>query len=380
MKYTNRREALLLLEDGTLYRGFALGKTGTMGGELCFNTGMTGYQEIYTDPSYYGQIIVNTTSHIGNYGTVSSDQESSKVKISGLVCNYFSQIYSRNTAEQSLQEYLERSGIVGIHGVDTRQIVKHIRDRGAMNAIISSEILDEAELTVRLRQVPPMDGLELSSEVSTKVPYVLGAEDTDLRIAVLDLGIKKSILNNFTARGGQFKVFPAHTTFREMENWKPSGYFISNGPGDPAAMPYAIQTVRDILAADKPVFGICLGHQLLAQASGISTFKMHNGHRGLNHPVKNLITGKGEITSQNHGFGVNGDAVRDSANVQVTHLNLNDNSVEGIRRKDKLAFSVQYHPESSPGPHDSRYLFDQFIRMIREERPAFQETASYKLS
>jgi carbamoyl-phosphate synthase small subunit len=296
------------------------------------------------------------------------------------VCNYFSQIYSRNTAEQSLQEYLERAGIVGIHGVDTRQIVKHIRNRGAMNAIISSEILDEAELTTRLREVPPMDGLELSSEVSTKVPYVLGTEGTDLRIAVLDLGIKKSILSNFTARGGQFKVFPAHTSFREMESWKPNGYFISNGPGDPAAMPYAIQTVRDILAADKPMFGICLGHQILAQASGIPTFKMHNGHRGLNHPVKNLITGKGEITSQNHGFGVNGDAVKDSAHVQVTHLNLNDNSVEGIRRKDKLAFSVQYHPESSPGPHDSRYLFDQFIQMIREERPAFEETTSFKLS
>jgi carbamoyl-phosphate synthase small subunit len=349
MKYTNRREALLLLEDGTLYRGFALGKTGTMGGELCFNTGMTGYQEIYTDPSYYGQIIVNTTSHIGNYGTVPSDQESSKVKISGLVCNYFSQIYSRNTAEQSLQEYLERAGIVGIHGVDTRQIVKHIRNRGAMNAIISSEILDEAELTTRLREVPPMDGLELSSEVSTKVPYVLGAEDTDLRIAVLDLGIKKSILSNFTARGGQFKVFPAHTTFREMEGWKPSGYFISNGPGDPAAMPYAIQTVRDILAADKPLFGICLGHQLLAQASGIPTFKMHNGHRGLNHPVKNLLTGKGEITSQNHGFGVNGDAVKDSANVQVTHLNLNDNSVEGIRRKGQAGVLGAVPPRIFPG-------------------------------
>jgi carbamoyl-phosphate synthase small subunit len=380
MKYTNRREALLLLEDGTLYRGFALGKTGTKGGELCFNTGMTGYQEIYTDPSYYGQIILNTTSHIGNYGTMPSDQESSKVKISGLVCNYFSQIYSRNTAEQSLQEYLERAGIVGIHGVDTRQIVKHIRSRGAMNAIISSEILDEAELTNRLREVPPMDGLELSSEVSTKVPYVLGSEETDLRVAVLDLGIKKSILSNFTARGGQCKVFPAHTSFREMESWKPTGYFISNGPGDPAAMPYAIQTVRDILAADKPLFGICLGHQILAQASGIPTFKMHNGHRGLNHPVKNLVSGKGEITSQNHGFGVNGDAVKDSHNVQVTHINLNDNTVEGIRRKDKMAFSVQYHPEASPGPHDSRYLFDQFIRMIREEKPAFEAAPSYKLS
>lgn len=380
MKYTNRREALLLLEDGTLYRGFALGKTGTMGGEICFNTGMTGYQEIYTDPSYYGQIILNTTSHIGNYGTVPSDQESSNVKISGLVCNYFSPIYSRNTAELSLQEYFERSGIVGISGVDTRQIVKHIRNRGAMNAIISSEILDEAELRVRLQVIPPMDGLELSSEVSTKVPYVLGSENTDLRVAVLDLGIKKSILSNLTSRGGTYKVFPARTSFNEMQQWKPDGYFISNGPGDPAAMPYAIQTVKEILAADKPLFGICLGHQLLAQASGIPTYKMHNGHRGLNHPVKNMISGKGEITSQNHGFGVSGEEIKDMSDVQVTHINLNDNSVEGIRRKDKMAFSVQYHPEASPGPHDSRYLFEQFIRMIREERPAFETASTYKVS
>ncbi len=380
MKYTNRREALLLLQDGTLYRGFALGKTGTMGGELCFNTGMTGYQEIYTDPSYYGQVILNTTSHIGNYGTVPSDQESSNVKISGLVCNYFSNIYSRNTAELSLQEYLERSGIVGISGVDTRQIVKHIRSRGAMNCVISSEILDETELRIKLQEIPSMDGLELSSEVSTKVPYILGTEDTDLKIAVLDLGIKKSILSNLTHRGGLYRVFPARTSFSEMQQWKPDGYFISNGPGDPAAMPYAIETVKEILAADRPLFGICLGHQILAQASGIPTYKMHHGHRGLNHPVKNMISGKGEITSQNHGFGVSEEEIKDTSNVQVTHINLNDNSVEGIRRKDKMAFSVQYHPESSPGPHDSRYLFDQFIRMIKEERPAYDTASAYKLS
>jgi carbamoyl-phosphate synthase small subunit len=225
-----------------------------------------------------------------------------------------------------------------------------------------------------------MDGLELSSEVSTKVPYVLGTEDTDMRIAVLDLGIKKSILSNLTQRGGLYKVFPARTSFSEMQQWKPDGYFISNGPGDPAAMPYAIETVKEILAADRPLFGICLGHQILAQASGIPTYKMHHGHRGLNHPVKNMISGKGEITSQNHGFGVSGEEIKDTSNVQVTHINLNDNSVEGIRRKDKMAFSVQYHPESSPGPHDSRYLFDQFIRMIKEERPAYDTASVYKLS
>ncbi|MCU0352501.1 MAG: glutamine-hydrolyzing carbamoyl-phosphate synthase small subunit [Cytophagales bacterium] len=364
MKYPTRTAALLMLEDGTLYRGFALGKIGTSGGELCFNTGMTGYQEIYTDPSYFGQIIVNTNSHIGNYGTVDEEQESAAVTISGMVCNAFSTIHSRNVADASLQSYFEKAGLVGIYGVDTRQIVQHIRSKGAMNAIISSEIESEAELREQLRQVPDMNGLELSSQVSTKQAYFVGDESAKHKVAVLDLGIKSSILKNMAARGVYCKVFPAKTPFTEMAAWNPNGYFISNGPGDPAAMPYAVETVKQALETEKPLFGICLGHQILALASGIETYKMHHGHRGLNHPVKNLLTGKGEITSQNHGFAVRGDMVRDFDHVEVTHMNLNDDTIEGIRRKDKPAFSVQYHPESSPGPHDSRYLFDDFVKMM----------------
>jgi carbamoyl-phosphate synthase small subunit len=367
MKYTPRKEALLLLADGTLFRGIALGKTGTIGGELCFNTGMTGYQEIYTDPSYFGQIILNTTSHIGNYGTLPSDQESDTVKISGLVCNHFSTVYSRNTANLSLQEYFEKAKIVGIGEVDTRQIVKHIRNKGAMNAIISSEILDVSVLQKRLHEVPPMNGLELSSQISTSKSFVVGKEEADFKVAVLDLGIKTSILENLTLRNIQCKVFPAKTTFDEMNNWNPDGYFISNGPGDPAAMEYAVETVRDILDTETPLFGICLGHQILALANDVSTYKLHNGHRGLNHPVKNIITGRGEITSQNHGFGVNEADVKKSKKVEVTHINLNDKSVEGIRMKNGRAFSVQYHPESSPGPHDSRYLFDDFVKLLKDK-------------
>lgn len=366
MKYPTRTEALLLLQDGTLYRGYALGKIGTTGGELCFNTGMTGYQEIYTDPSYYGQIIVNTNSHIGNYGTLNLEDESNSVKISGMVCNAFSSVHSRNVADASLQAYFEKAGITGIYGIDTRQIVRHIRSQGAMNAVISSEILDEAVLRQKLTEVPDMNGLELSSKVSTDKPYFIGSEDAPLKVAVLDLGIKQSILNNLAGRGVYCKVFPAKTSFEEMQQWNPDGYFISNGPGDPAAMPYAVDTVKDVLEAEKPMFGICLGHQILALASGIETYKMHHGHRGLNHPVKNLLTGKGEITSQNHGFAVKGDVVRDITNIEVTHMNLNDNTIEGIRRKDKPAFSVQYHPESSPGPHDSRYLFDDFVKLMQD--------------
>jgi carbamoyl-phosphate synthase small subunit len=367
MKYTPRKEALLLLADGTLFKGVALGKTGTIGGELCFNTGMTGYQEIYTDPSYYGQIILNTTSHIGNYGTLPSDQESSQVKISGLVCNHFSTIYSRHVSHESLQEYFERANIVGIGEVDTRQIVKHIRNKGAMNAIISSEILDVKALQEKLNEVPSMNGLELSSQISTLEPFYVGSEQAEFKVAVLDLGIKTSILKNLTERNIYCKVFPAKTPFEEMNQWKPDGFFISNGPGDPAAMPYAIETVRTIVQSETPLFGICLGHQLLGLANDISTYKLHNGHRGLNHPVKNIITGRGEITSQNHGFGISEEDVKKSKKVEATHVNLNDKSVEGIRQKNGRAFSVQYHPESSPGPHDSRYLFDDFAKMLKDK-------------
>jgi len=367
MKHMQQREALLVLQDGSVFRGLALGKIGTAGGEICFNTGMTGYQEIYTDPSYYGQVIINTTSHIGNYGVLqSAEQESGGVKIRAMVCNFFSQIHSRHLADGSLQEYFEKANIVGIHGVDTRQLVRYIRDKGVMNCIISSEILDPELLLAELNKVPDMEGLELSSEVCTKEIYEVGSEDAKVKVAVLDLGVKKSILSNLTDRGAYCKVFPAQTPFSELAAWNPDGFFISNGPGDPAAMPYAVETVKQALETEKPLFGICLGHQILSLASGISTYKMHNGHRGLNHPVKNLITGRCEVTSQNHGFAVKGDELQDHANVEVTHLNLNDKTIEGIRRKDKPAFSVQYHPEASPGPHDSRYLFDEFVKLINE--------------
>jgi len=368
-KRTQQQEALLVLEDGTVFKGLALGKIGTAGGEICFNTGMTGYQEIYTDPSYYGQVIVNTTSHIGNYGVqLGSEEESSGVKISGMVCNFFSPIHSRHTADASLQEYFERANIVGISGVDTRQIVRHIRDKGVMNCIISSEILDPAVLVERLKAIPDMEGLELSSEVCTQEAYDLVNPEATFRVAVLDLGVKKSILTNLTARGAECRVFPAKTSFEEIAAWNPDGFFISNGPGDPAAMPYAVETVKKALDTNKPLFGICLGHQILSLASGLSTYKMHNGHRGLNHPVKNLITGLCEVTSQNHGFAVRGEEVREHPDVELTHVNLNDHTIEGIRRKDKPAFSVQYHPEASPGPHDSRYLFDQFTTLIRDNQ------------
>ena len=360
-------KAYLLLQDGLLVEGTAIGKTGTTGGEICFNTGMTGYQEIYTDPSYYGQIIVNTTPHIGNYGTLSEEQESDRPMISGLVVNDFSDSFSRKASKESLQQYLEKHNIVGIAGVDTRMLVRHIRSKGAMNAIISSALKPE-QLRKELANVPDMNGLELASAVSTKEPYTAGDPKASIKIAAVDLGIKKNILRCLVARGCYVKVFPAKTSFAEMEKWSPDGYFISNGPGDPSVMGYAIATVKEMLDSDKPVFGICLGHQLLALACGIATYKMHHGHRGLNHPVKNLITGLGEMTSQNHGFAVSETDIQKNPEVEVTHIHLNDKTIMGIRMKSKKAFSVQYHPEASPGPHDSRYLFDEFVAMVRDGR------------
>ncbi|TAF63465.1 MAG: carbamoyl-phosphate synthase small subunit [Cytophagales bacterium] len=355
----------LLLEDGSFFLGHSIGKIGTTTGELCFNTGMTGYQEIYTDPSYFGQIIINTVAHVGNYGTIAEDNESKQVQIAGMVCNQFSTNYSRPQATHSLQQYFENAQLVGISGIDTRALVQHIRNKGSMNAIISSETIHKEALAEQLAKTPNMKGLELASKVSTTESYLLGDEATaKYRIAVLDLGIKRNILLNFVERGAVCKVFPAQTSFEEMKKWQPNGFFISNGPGDPAPMDYATQTVKTILDANLPLFGICLGHQILAQAVGVNTFKMHNGHRGLNHPVKNIITGRCEITSQNHGFGVVREDIERNTQVEITHLNLNDGSIEGIRIRNKKAFSVQYHPESSPGPHDSRYLFDDFMAML----------------
>ena len=359
-------QAILLLEDGTVHYGRGFGKTGTTAGEICFNTGMTGYQEVFTDPSYFGQIVIMNSVHVGNYGVKDEDIESDSVKIKGLIGRNLEEWYSRKLARGSLEEYLVKNNIVCIEGVDTRALVAHIRQKGAMNCIISTEISDIDELKKELAKAPSMNGLELASVVSTEQPYTRGNEQSDIRIAVLDYGTKQHIIECMVERGAYVKVFPAKTSVDEMKKFNPHGFFISNGPGDPAAMDYAVDTVKGILNENKPTFGICLGHQLLALANDIPTFKMHHGHRGLNHPVKNLVTGKCEITTQNHGFGVDPESVKKAKNVEVTHVNLNDQSIEGIRLKDRPAFSVQYHPESTPGPHDSRYLFDDFISLIRK--------------
>jgi len=365
MSEVQQTPAVLLLADGTAFHGKAAGKIGTTTGEICFNTGMTGYQEIFTDPSYYGQILVTTNAHIGNYGIKRTEAESYSIKIAGLICKNYTNEYHRPLADMSIQDYFEEEGLVGISDVDTRAIVRHIRSKGAMNAIISSEITDLEELKLKLAEVPPMEGLELASEVSTKETYTFGDPHAKYKIAVYDYGIKQNILNCFAERGCFMKIFPAKTPLSEVNEWGPDGYFLSNGPGDPAPMEYAVETTRAILELDKPLFGICLGHQILARAVGIPTYKMHHGHRGINHPVKNLETGHSEITSQNHGFGVHPDDIhKNEDKVEITHLNLNDDTIEGIRVKGKKAFSVQYHPEASPGPHDARYLFDSFIKLM----------------
>jgi carbamoyl-phosphate synthase small subunit len=357
--------AWLLLQDGTRFAGKAFGAKGTAGGEICFNTGMTGYQEVFTDPSYTGQVLIMNTAYIGNYGVKNDDVESSSVKISGLICKNIANRYSRMVADDSLENYLIKNNIVAIYDVDTRALVQHVRSMGAMNCVISTEHESQDALEAALANVPDMAGLELSSQVSTKEPYNVGEPTAPYRVAVLDFGVKINILQNLAVRGMYLKVFPAKTPIEELNAFQPHGYFISNGPGDPASMDYAVKTVKDILATNKPVFGICLGHQLLALANGIRTFKMHHGHRGLNHPVKNLQTNLSEITTQNHGFGVDPEAVKNCANVTVTHINLNDGSIEGIKMNDRPAFSVQYHPEATPGPHDSRYLFDDFLNLIK---------------
>jgi carbamoyl-phosphate synthase small subunit len=362
---TEQHPAILVLEDGTIAHGKAFGAIGTATGEICFNTGMTGYQEVFTDPSYFGQILIMNSVHIGNYGVKDEDVESDNVKIRGLIGRNLEELYSRRQAKGSLNDYLKANNIVSIEGVDTRALVAHIRTKGAMNCIISSDILDVEKLKEELKKVPNMDGLELASQVSTKESYERGDPKSNVRIAVMDYGVKQHILSCMVDRGAFVKVFPAKTKLNELKQFNPSGYFISNGPGDPAAMDYAIDTLKEILKEDKPVFGICLGHQLLALANDIPTFKMHHGHRGLNHPVKNLETSKCEITTQNHGFGINPEAVKKAKNIEITHVNLNDQSIEGIKIKGKPAFSVQYHPESTPGPHDSRYLFDEFLSLIK---------------
>jgi len=357
----DKNPAVLVLADGTVFNGQAIGKIGTTTGEIAFNTGMTGYQEVFTDPSYYKQILVMTTSHIGNYRVHKDEVESDSIKISGLVTKKFSQNYSRTSASGSLQNFMEHDSVVGISDIDTRALVRHIRNKGAMNAIISSSELNVEVLKEELKKVPSMDGLELSSFVSTEKAYTVGKENAKYKVALMDFGVKKNIVRCLVDRNCFVKIFPMNTTLNEIRDFNPDGIMLSNGPGDPAAMPTIIANVLEMTKTEIPIFGICLGHQILALSQGLSTVKMHNGHRGINHPIKNILTGKSEITTQNHGFMVSPESINKNPQIELTHQHLNDGTVAGIRFKNKKIFSVQYHPEASAGPHDSRYLFDQFI-------------------
>lgn len=366
MKYNKLRKAIILLADGTIFHGKSVAnKEGTAFGEVCFNTGMTGYQEIFTDPSYFGQLLVTTNAHIGNYGVNDDEVESNSIKIAGLICKNFSYVYSRDDSSGSLEAFFDNNNLFAISDVDTRALVSYIRDNGAMNAVISTDVDNIEGLKKQLAEQPDMEGLELASKVSTKEAYYFGDENATYKIAALDIGIKKNILRNLAKRDAYIKVFPYNAKFEDLEAFKPDGYFLSNGPGDPEPLVEAQNLAKEIIKRDLPLFGICLGHQVIALANGISTYKMHNGHRGINHPVKNLDTGKGEITSQNHGFAVNREEAEANADLKVTHVHLNDNTVAGLAMKNKNCFSVQYHPEASPGPHDSMYLFDQFINNIK---------------
>ncbi|AXO80108.1 carbamoyl-phosphate synthase small subunit [Olleya aquimaris] len=367
MKYQKLKKALILLEDGTIFHGKAVGREGSAFGEVCFNTGMTGYQEIFTDPSYFGQLMVTTNAHIGNYGVNDEEVESDSIKIAGLICKNFSYDYSREDSNGSLEDFLNENNLLAISDVDTRALVSYIRDNGAMNAVITTEVDDVDSLKKQLSEIPSMNGLELASKVSTKTPYFVGDENASIKIAALDIGIKKNILRNLVKRDAYVKVFPYNSTFEDLKAWNPDGYFLSNGPGDPQPLVEAQTLAKQVIENDLPLFGICLGHQVIALANGISTYKMHNGHRGINHPVKNLVTGKGEITSQNHGFAVNREEAEAHPDLEITHVHLNDNTVAGLKMKSKNVFSVQYHPEASPGPHDSSYLFDQFIENIKNK-------------
>ncbi len=370
MKYAARDKAIVLLSDGTVFYGKSIGIKGTTFGEICFNTGVTGYQEIFTDPSYFGQIMLSTNAHIGNYGVHDDEVDSDGIKIAGLVCKNFSFEYSRPAASGSLFDYFEKKNLIVVSDVDTRALVSYIRDNGAMNAVISTDGKSIEELKDMLKSVPDMNGLELASKVSTAAPYFYGNENATYKVAALDFGIKTNILRCFNDRDCYVKVFPYNATKEELDAFNPDGYFLSNGPGDPEPLTEVIENVKKLLADDKPVFGICLGHQLIALSQGVSTYKMFNGHRGINHPVMNTLTGKGEITSQNHGFAVIREEVEKHPNLEITHYHLNDNTVAGIRLKDKDVFSVQYHPESSPGPNDSKYLFDQFVDLMKNKKEA----------
>jgi carbamoyl-phosphate synthase small subunit len=351
---------ILLLADGRIFEGKSFGYQGETTGEVCFNTGMTGYQEILTDPSYCKQIVTMTSPHIGNYGINEEDIESENIQVAGFVIKEETMTPSNWRSTQSLGEYLKKNKIVGIKEIDTRSLTRHIRDKGAMNGIISSIDLDIQSLEKKLKNFPDMNGLDLAKDVTTQKKYKWPGKG-EYKVAVIDFGIKKNILRLLSNAGCELTIFPASIKAEDILSFEPDGVFLSNGPGDPLAVTYGIETVKKLLGK-VPLFGICLGHQILALALGASTFKLKFGHRGINHPVRNNEKNTVEITSQNHGFAVDLDSL--PPNVISTHINLNDNTSGGIRCTDIPAFSVQYHPESSPGPHDSRYLFNQFIEMM----------------
>lgn len=370
MKYQEKKDAVVLLEDGSVFYGKTPNtdstEVQTTFGEICFNTGMTGYQEIFTDPSYFGQIMVTTNVHIGNYGTNADESESSSAKIAGLVCKNFSMFPSRVNMDLSLDEFLKVNKLLVVSDVDTRALVEHIRENGAMNAVISTDANNLEALRKQLSQQPSMKGLALANEVSTKEIYDLFNDDDHTKVAVLDLGVKQNILRNLKQRNCSLKVFPFDTSYEDLMAWKPDALFISNGPGDPEPLTNAVEIAKKAIDEDFPLFGICLGQQIISLALGIPTEKMHHGHRGINHPVLNLVTGKGEITSQNHGFVVEKSAAESSELIEITHKHLNDDSIAGFKVKGKKCFCVQYHPEAGPGPNDATYLFDDFIEMIKK--------------
>tara|TARA_B100000902_G_scaffold95716_1_gene98447 strand:- start:694 stop:1785 length:1092 start_codon:yes stop_codon:yes gene_type:complete len=360
------REALLLLQDGRLFNGLSLGYLGETVGEVCFNTGMTGYQEILTDPSYCKQIVLMTAPHIGNYGINPKDMESQRVQVAGFVIKEETKVPSNWRSNESLDSYLKREGVVGIQNIDTRALTRHIRDTGAMNGIISSKEKNIDILKKKLDLVPVMLGQDLVKNVTCSSSYLWSnKKEGRFKVAAIDFGIKHNILRLLEDENCTINVFPAETTAQEIMSSKPDGVLLSNGPGDPSAVSYGIDTVKDLLG-ETPIFGICLGHQILALALGATTSKLKFGHRGINHPVKRIDTGNIEITSQNHGFVVDMKSLPD--NVKSTHINLNDNTLAGLSCEELSAFSVQYHPEASPGPHDSRYLFKHFIELMEHAK------------
>ncbi len=364
-------KAFLALEDGSIFAGRSFGATGETGGEVVFNTSMAGYQEILTDPSYAGQIVVMTYPHIGNCGTNSEDEESLRPYAEGFVAREFSSVHSNWRSSETLESYLKRHGIVSISEVDTRALVLHIRSKGAMRGIISTEESDPDRLVEKALALPSMLGCDLASSVTCSESYDFSAFASvkavrGFRVIAYDFGIKRNILNNLTAAGCRVTVVPASTDAERVLSYGPDGIFLSNGPGDPEPLQYVVGNIRKLLGR-VPVFGICLGHQLMGLALGGRTYKMKFGHRGGNQPVKNLLTGRVEITAQNHGFAVDPESM-DANQIELTHMNLNDQTLEGFRHRSLPAYCVQYHPEASPGPHDSHYLFEEFRQLMSEFR------------